>query len=238
MGYNFSREAQLRELDRLKAPLVGKDVVIEIHVPTDAAGNPSTTGGTTMIYKGQYTDVSRYTNSRIVEYVETGYSTPLNIATNYSFGGTLAKGDVDDVLSQIAFGTTKLTRSGGRLFNSPGDAGNDVPPTETILDGDRPYLTNATAYDNWQRSSQSAMTINPYILKIFKAYTGSAGEDTVRSGTPSGGESIDFSKDYGRVHIYEEVVFSNFRAVSNAGSDISTHVVDWYASGWEIQELA
>jgi len=240
--YDLISEGSSKSLNALKAPIVGKDVVVEIHVPTDADGDPDNGRQSTLIYKGQYTDVSRYHNSRIVEYVETGYSTPLNIATTYSFGGTLAKGDVDDVLSQLVFGTTRLSRSGGRrpevLDEASGGAvgysgSSTMLGSPTGTSGDSPKLANPVAYAAWQGGlNTNKMTVNPYILKIFKAYSGATHSEGADSG-----ENLEFSKLEGRVHIYEEVVFSNFRAVSNAGSDIATHVTDWYAGGWEIQEL-
>jgi hypothetical protein len=252
--YNLAGESSGQKgLMNLKPPLVGKDVIVELHVPAE-------TGSTSrLIYKGQYTDVSRYHNSRVVEYVETGYSAPLNISTSFSFGGTLAKGDTDDILSQIAFGTTKLTRNGGRIGNTDAATANTTDSTPgLILGSDKNKLDDSVAgasgataaddYIRWSRQSTSSAMTNPYIMKIFKAYStgGSINTNDPNSNSASGGraggangsgDSVDYNNAQGRVHIYEEVNFSNFRAVSNAGSDIATHVLDWYATGWEIQEL-
>jgi len=241
--YNLAGESNgAKGLMNLKPPLVGKDVIVELHVPP-ATGSAASR----LIYKGQYTDVSRYHNSRVVEYIETGYSSPLNISTNFSFGGTLAKGDVDDILSQIAFGTTKLTRNGGRIGNTgvaSASAAGSAPGVilgndQNKLDASTGLATSAADYISWAQASQSSAMTNPYIMKIFKAYaTGSDAVTGVRTGGVNGsGDSIDYNDAEGRVHIYEEVTFSNFRAVSNAGSDLATHVLDWYATGWEIQEL-
>lgn len=242
--YNLSGESNgSKSLINLKPPLVGKDVIVELHVPPSAGSAASR-----LIYKGQYTDVSRYHNSRVVEYVETGYSSPLNISTSFSFGGTLAKGDVDDILSQIAFGTTKLTRNGGRIgITGSASVSDSSSSPGVILSGDQNKLINSTNganpnaaadYIDWAAASQSSAMTNPYIMKLFKAYATGAGGQGSRSGGVNGsGDIVDYNDAEGRVHIYEEVCFSNFRAVSNAGSDIATHVLDWYATGWEIQEL-